>query len=66
MEELLKQGYKIIGENDGDGQHHHVFLARKKNGVWGYLIVEVSDDGEVYDMVGLANGKTIKLPNSEE
>jgi hypothetical protein len=62
VEELLKHGYKVIGETEGIGQTHHIFLSREENGVWGYLVVEVLDyNNNIYDITGLINGKTIKV-----
>lgn len=65
MQELLDQGFTKIHVTEGDGQSFQIFMAKKFGKSYAYMIVNCADDGEVLDMVGMANGKVFQgVPSS--
>lgn len=67
LQDLEGEGYVKIGEMDNDGQGQLILMARKfvtsgSKGIpdWQYMIVDLTDDGYVQSLTGLANGKVFK------
>ena len=57
IQDIEDVGFTMIREDEGDGQGYQHVFARKSGNSWEYLIVQLSDDGYVNNVVGLKNGK---------